>query len=134
MVLAPTLREIFPEAEPEETVVPLTLIVAFSCDLVGVTVIDVVALETVAVYVALELVNVGERVPDESVSPESVEMFEADVPLTVAEPLAYPVLVVVIVAVDEVDGATPVTVTRPVSLIETEPEAVADPAQVYKLL
>jgi hypothetical protein len=59
-----------------------------------------VSLETVAVYVALELVNVGERVPDESVSPESVEMFEADVPLTVAEPLVYPVLVVVIVAVD----------------------------------
>ena len=93
-----------------------------------------VSLETVAVYVALELVNVGERVPDESVSPESVEIFEADVPLTVAEPLAYPVLVVVIVAVDDVDGATPVTVTRPEPLMETEPEAVADPAQVYKLL
>jgi hypothetical protein len=89
-----------------------------------------VSLETVAVYVALELVNVGERVPDESVSPESVEMFEADVPLTVAEPLVYPVLVVVIVAVDEVDGATPVTVTRPEPLIETDPEAVAVPVQV----
>jgi hypothetical protein len=46
MVLAPTLREILPDAEPEVTVVALTVIVAFSCDLVGVTVIDVVTLET----------------------------------------------------------------------------------------
>ena len=35
-----------------------------------------------------------------------------------------------IVAVDDVAAATPVTVTRPESLIETDPEAVADPFQV----
>ena len=35
------------------------------------------------------------------------------------------------VAVDDVEGATPVTVIRPESLIDTEPEAVAVPAQVY---
>ena len=49
MVLAPTFREILPDAEPEETVVPLTVIVAFACDLVGVTVTVLVSLKTVAV-------------------------------------------------------------------------------------
>ena len=69
--------------------------------------------------------------PEDRASAESVAMFEADVPLTVAEPLEYPVLEVVMVAVDDVAGATPVTATRPVSLIETDPEAVALPPQVY---
>ena len=54
----------------------------------------------------------------------------ADVAVTVAEPLAYPVLVVVIVAVELVPGATPVTVTKPVLLTNTEPDAVAVPAHV----
>ena len=54
----------------------------------------------------------------------------ADVAVTVAEPLAYPVLVVVIVAVEIVPAATPVTVTRPVPLTNTEPDAVAVPAHV----
>jgi hypothetical protein len=30
MVLAPTFREILPDAEPEETVVPFTVMVAFA--------------------------------------------------------------------------------------------------------
>ena len=47
-----------------------------------------------------------------------------------ALPPVYPVLVVVIVAVDDVPGATPVTVTKPVPLIATDPDAVALPAQV----
>ncbi len=51
-----------------------------------------------------------------------------DVSVIVAEPLAYPVLVVVIVAVELVAAATPVTVTRPVPLTTTEPDAVAVPA------
>ena len=38
--------------------------------------------------------------------------------------------VVVIVAVDDVPAATPVTVTRPEPLMETDPAAVADPPQV----
>ena len=38
--------------------------------------------------------------------------------------------VVVIVAVDDVPGATPVTVTRPVPLIATDPDAVAVPVSV----
>ena len=54
-----------------------------------------------------------------------------DVAVTVFEPTVYPVLVVVIVAVELVPGATPVTVTRPVPLlIATEPDAVAVPAHV----
>jgi len=55
-----------------------------------------------------------------------------DVAATVFEPPAYPVRVVVMVAVELVPGATLVTVTRPVPLTTTVPDAVAVPAQVYK--
>ncbi len=51
-----------------------------------------------------------------------------DVFVTVAVPPIYPALVVVIVAVELVPGATPVTVTKPEPLIATEPDAVAVPA------
>ena len=53
-----------------------------------------------------------------------------DVAAIVFEALAYPVLVVVIVAVEVVPGATPVTVTKPVPLTTTVPDAVAVPAHV----
>ena len=53
-----------------------------------------------------------------------------DVAVTVFEPPVYPVRVVVIVAVELVPGATPVTVTRPVLLTTTVPDAVAVPAHV----
>ncbi len=53
-----------------------------------------------------------------------------DVAVTCAEPPVYPVRVVVIVAVELVPGATPVTVTRPVPLTTTVPDAVAVPAHV----
>ena len=55
-----------------------------------------------------------------------------DVAVTVFEPPVYPVRVVVIVAVELVAGATPVTVTKPLPLMPTVPDAVAVPAQVYK--
>ena len=64
----------------------------------------------------------------------------SDVFVNVAVPPAYPVRVVVIVAVELVPAATPVTVTKPVPLIATvtrrvlliatEPDAVAVPAHV----
>ena len=50
-----------------------------------------------------------------------------DVAVTGAVPPTYPVLVVVIVAVELVPAATPVTVTKPVPLTDTEPDAVAVP-------
>ena len=53
-----------------------------------------------------------------------------DVAVTVFEPPVYPVLVVVIVAVELAPAATPVTVTKPEPLIATEPDAVAVPAHV----
>ena len=53
-----------------------------------------------------------------------------DVSVTSAVPPTVFDLVVVIVAVELVQGATPVTVTRPVPLIATEPDAVAVPAHV----
>ena len=53
-----------------------------------------------------------------------------DVAVTVFEPPVYPVLVVVIVAVELVPGATPLTVTRPEPLTTTVPDAVAVPAHV----
>ena len=54
----------------------------------------------------------------------------SEVALTVFEPPVYPVLVVVIVAVELVLGATLVTVTKPVLLTTTVPDAVAVPAHV----
>ncbi len=54
----------------------------------------------------------------------------SEVALTCAVPLVYPVRVVVIVAVELVPGATLVTVTMPVLLTSTVPDAVAVPAHV----
>ena len=54
----------------------------------------------------------------------------SEVAVTCAVPPVYPVRVVVIVAVELVPGATPVTVTKPVPLIATVPDAVAVPAHV----
>ena len=54
----------------------------------------------------------------------------SDVAVTGAVPPVYPVRVVVIVAVELVPGATPITVTKPVPLTDTVPDAVAVPAHV----
>ena len=70
------------------------------------------------VAVAVVLPNVGFNAANREVS------------VTFAVPPAYPVRVVVIVAVELVPGATPVTVTRPVPLTATVPDAVAVPAHV----
>ena len=55
-------------------------------------------------------------------------MASSDVAVTGAVPPTVFDLVVVIVAVELVPGATPVTVTKPVPLTTTEPDAVAVPA------
>jgi len=67
---------------------------------------------------------------DVGVPNSGVNAVFSEVAVTVFEPPRYPVLVVVIVAIELVPGATPVTVTRPVPLIATEPDAVAVPAHV----
>ena len=57
----------------------------------------------------------------------------SEVAVTGAEPLRYPVRVVVIVAVELHPAATPATVTRPVlpePVTTTEPDAVAVPPHV----
>ena len=54
----------------------------------------------------------------------------SEVAVTGAEPPTVFTLVVVIVAVELVAAATPVTVTKPLPLIATEPDAVAVPAHV----
>ena len=59
-----------------------------------------------------------------------VNAADSDVAVTGAEPPTVFDLVVVIVAVELVLAATPVTVTRPVPLIATVPDAVAEPAHV----
>ena len=62
-----------------------------------------------------------------------VNATDNDVSVTSAEPPVYPVRVVVIVAVELVPAATPVTVTKPVlpePVTTTEPDAVAVPAHV----
>ena len=54
----------------------------------------------------------------------------SDVAVTVAEPPTVPALVVVIVTVELVLAPTLVTVTKPVLLTTTTPDAVAVPAHV----
>ena len=54
----------------------------------------------------------------------------SEVAMTVAVPVVYKVRVVVIVAVELVPGATLDTVTKPVPLTDTKPDAVAVPAHV----
>jgi len=54
----------------------------------------------------------------------------SDVAVTSAVPPTVFDLVVVIVAIELVPAATPATVTKPVPLIDTEPDAVAVPAHV----
>ena len=68
--------------------------------------------------VAVWVPNIGSNAANREVSVAS------------AVPPVYPVRVVVIVAVELVPGATPVTVTKPEPLIATEPDAVAVPAHV----
>ena len=59
-----------------------------------------------------------------------VKAAASDVAVTGAEPPTVFDLVVVIVAVELVPAATLVTVTRPVPLTDTEPDAVAVPVHV----
>ena len=54
----------------------------------------------------------------------------SEVTVTSAVPPTVFDLVVVIVAIELVPAATPVTVTKPVPLIATKPDAVAVPAHV----
>ena len=54
----------------------------------------------------------------------------SEVAVTGTVPLVYPVRVVVIVAVELVPGATLVTVTKPVPLTTTVPDAFVVPAHV----
>ena len=58
----------------------------------------------------------------------------SDAAVTVAVPPTVFALVVVIVAVELVAAATPVTVTKPLGLIVTKPDAVAVPAHVQLAL
>jgi len=62
-VFAPTVKLIAPEALPLVTAVPLTVIVALISDLVGVTVMLVVALLTTAVYDVVEPTTAVFNVP-----------------------------------------------------------------------
>ncbi len=61
-----------------------------------------------------------------------VNAADSDVAVTGAlpDPTACGLLVVVIVAIELVPAATPVTVTKPLSLTTTVPDAVAVPAHV----
>jgi len=66
---------------------------------------------------------------DVGVPNSGVNAAASEVAVTGAAPATYPSLAVVIVAVELVAAATPVTVTTPVPLIATEPD-VTVPAQV----
>ena len=59
-----------------------------------------------------------------------VNAADSDVAVTGADPPTVFALVVVIVAVELVAAATPITVTKPLPLIATDPDEVAVPAHV----
>ena len=63
MTLGPTARLIEPLKLPELTTTPLTLTEAVVSAKVGLTVIEVVALETLAVYPVVAPLKVGESAP-----------------------------------------------------------------------
>ena len=65
--------------------------------------------------------DVGKWVPEPAVN---------EVPLRVLDPVGAPVFVAIMVAVDEVFGSTPVTVTRPEPFMVTMPPFVAVPDHV----
>jgi hypothetical protein len=76
IVLEPTLRLIAPDAEPEVTEVPFTVMVAWLLLLVGVTVIEVIEFATDAVYEMVFALNVGDRVPCEMLRPDRSALAE----------------------------------------------------------
>lgn len=77
IVFEPTFSEIEPEAEPEVTVVPLTLMLAEVSVRVGVTVIEVTLFATEAKYEVVAEAKVGDNVPSEVVSTDRVATAEA---------------------------------------------------------
>ena len=91
IVLVPTESAIAPEVVPVLTGTPFTLVEASPCDCVGVTVSDVVALPTLAVYDVVPEVKAGDRVPLDSESAErsafedparvTVTVYVCDVPI-----------------------------------------------------
>ena len=76
IVFDPTVNAIAEDAEPEVTADPFTVMVVFELFRVGVTVIDVVAFETVAVYEVVPEANVGESVPEEIANADRDASFE----------------------------------------------------------
>jgi hypothetical protein len=83
IVFVPTFRLILPEALPLETVVPFTLTVAFASVTVGVTVIELVAFDTEAVYVVVPLAKTGLSVPLDSARLLSVATLDGAARVTV---------------------------------------------------
>ena len=63
MVFGPTFKDNGPDAELLATAAPFTVIVAFGSVVVGVTVTDVAALPTLAVYPVVPGANAGARAP-----------------------------------------------------------------------
>ena len=76
ITLLPTLRAIAPEALPLVTVLPLTVTGAFAFVLVGVTVILLTALLTLAVYAEVPDAKTGDNVPELNVNADSVAIVE----------------------------------------------------------
>lgn len=76
MLFSPTLSDIDPEAEPEVTLTPPIEIVALESLRVGVTVMDDVALETIAVQLVVPDEKVGAKVPVDNVSAVKEESLE----------------------------------------------------------
>jgi hypothetical protein len=115
-VFAPIASESAPDAAPDvrSELVPDPIFASTDALIwltVGVIVIDETLFATVTLYVEVELLNVGDRVPEEMTSDESVLSLERLLdPLTLALPPTYEVREVVTVRVAELPGFKPETV------------------------
>ncbi len=72
ITFTPTLSAICPDALPEVTAVPFTVILAVGEVAVGITVICVVALGTASVYESVLVEKAGDRVPVLAVNADRV--------------------------------------------------------------
>ncbi len=130
MVFEPTLRLIDPDADPDVTAVPFTVIEAPESVLVGVTVIELMLLATEAVYEVVLEEKVGERVPEERVKAERVETLDVIVMLNELVVACAPLASVkrtVIGKEPEVDGVPEMTPVLVLSVTDpgNEPVVIA---------
>lgn len=126
-VFEPTARANAFEALPLVTAVPLTAIVEFASTTVGVTVIAVVAFETLAVYEVVPDANAGDRVPLDNDSADNCALLEPARVTTIVYDFVVPICAVtnvVIVLAPMESGTAPLALPLVVALPSTDTSEV----------